>query len=70
VPYEFATWKKARVNIDYHIEFEKHYRCSCMSNRKAGDARAGSRLTIDFGGMVSRQGTTTARKPLFCGGSS
>jgi len=24
-PYEFATWKKARVNIDYHIEFKKHY---------------------------------------------
>jgi transposase len=24
-PYEFALWKKARVNIDYHIEFEKHY---------------------------------------------
>ena len=24
-PYEFAIWKKARVNIDYHIEFEKHY---------------------------------------------
>ncbi|MGC9523738.1 MAG: IS21 family transposase [Anaerolineae bacterium] len=24
-PYVFATWKKARVNIDYHIEFEKHY---------------------------------------------
>jgi transposase len=24
-PYEFATWKKARVNIDYHVEFEKHY---------------------------------------------
>jgi len=24
-PYEFAVWKKARVNIDYHIEFEKHY---------------------------------------------
>ncbi len=23
--YEFATWKKARVNIDYHIEFERHY---------------------------------------------
>ena len=23
--YEFAIWKKARVNIDYHIEFEKHY---------------------------------------------
>ena len=23
--YEFAIWKKARVSIDYHIEFEKHY---------------------------------------------
>jgi transposase len=24
-PYEFATWKKARVHIDYHVEFEKHF---------------------------------------------
>ena len=24
-PYEFAIWKKARVNIDYHVEFQKHY---------------------------------------------
>ena len=24
-PFEFAEWKKARVNIDYHIEVEKHY---------------------------------------------
>jgi transposase len=23
--YEFAVWKKARVNIDYHVQFEKHY---------------------------------------------
>jgi len=23
--YEYAIWKKARVHIDYHIEFEKHY---------------------------------------------
>ena len=23
--YVFAVWKKARVNIDYHIEFERHY---------------------------------------------
>jgi len=23
--YEFAEWKKARVSIDYHVEFEKHY---------------------------------------------
>jgi len=25
LPYEFATWKNARVSIDYHVEFEKHY---------------------------------------------
>ena len=23
--YEFAQWKKARVNIDYHIEVDRHY---------------------------------------------
>jgi transposase len=23
--YEYALWKKARVNIDYHIEVERHY---------------------------------------------
>jgi transposase len=24
-PYEFALWKKARISIDYHIEYEGHY---------------------------------------------
>jgi transposase len=24
-PYEYAEWKKARVNIDYHIEIDGHY---------------------------------------------
>lgn len=24
-PYEFARWKKARVHIDYHVEFDKHF---------------------------------------------
>lgn len=24
-PYEFAEWRTARVNIDYHVEVEKHY---------------------------------------------
>jgi transposase len=24
-PYEFAIWNRARVNVDYHIEFEKNY---------------------------------------------
>src|SRR5205823_4909642 len=23
--YEFATWKPARVNIDYHVEFDTRY---------------------------------------------
>ena len=25
VAYQFAEWKKARVNIDYHIEVDRHY---------------------------------------------
>ncbi len=25
VPYEYAVWKTARVNIDYHVEWERHY---------------------------------------------
>lgn len=24
-PYRYAIWKKARVHIDYHVEFERHY---------------------------------------------
>jgi transposase len=24
-PYEYAEWRKARVNIDYHIEVDRHY---------------------------------------------
>ncbi len=24
-PYQFARWKKATVNIDYHVEVDKHY---------------------------------------------
>lgn len=24
-PYEFATWTKPRVHIDYHVEFDAHY---------------------------------------------
>ena len=24
-PYVFAEWKKVRVHVDYHIEFERHY---------------------------------------------
>jgi transposase len=25
MPYQFALWKTAKVNIDYHVAFEKHY---------------------------------------------
>src|SRR5665647_2399476 len=25
MPFEYATWKTARVNIDYHVEFERHF---------------------------------------------
>jgi transposase len=25
VPYEYATWKRATVSIDYHVEYERHY---------------------------------------------
>jgi transposase len=24
-PFQYAQWKAARVNIDYHVEFERHY---------------------------------------------
>jgi hypothetical protein len=24
-PFVFAEWKKARVNLDYHVELERHY---------------------------------------------
>jgi transposase len=24
-PYEYAEWRKARLNVDYHIEIERHY---------------------------------------------
>lgn len=24
-PYEYAEWKKARVNVDYHVEADEHY---------------------------------------------
>ena len=25
IPYQFAEWKKARVNVDYHVEVDRHY---------------------------------------------
>ena len=24
-PYEYADWKRCRVNLDYHVEIDKHF---------------------------------------------
>ena len=38
--YEFATWHKARVNIDYHIAADKHYySVPCQLARQQVDVR-------------------------------
>ena len=38
--YEFATWRKARVNIDYHIAADKHYySVPCQLARQQVDVR-------------------------------
>jgi transposase len=44
-PYEFATWKTAKVNIDYHVEFEKHfYSVPSQLLRAQVEIRASERL--------------------------
>ena len=38
--YEYAEWKKARVNIDYHIEFDRHYySVPCQLRKEQVDLR-------------------------------
>ncbi|MBA3018944.1 MAG: IS21 family transposase [Desulfobacteraceae bacterium] len=38
--YEYAEWKKARVNIDYHIEFDRHYySVPCQLRKEQVDVR-------------------------------
>jgi transposase len=40
-PYHFAEWKKATVNIDYHIAFDKHfYSCPHQLVKREVDVRA------------------------------
>jgi len=47
--YVFATWKKARVNIDYHIEFDKsYYSVPCNLLKKEVDIRATARVVEIF----------------------
>ena len=44
-PYEYAEWKTARVNIDYHVEVERHwYSVPYQLVGQRLDIRAGARL--------------------------
>jgi len=52
-PYEYAEWKKVRVNIDYHIEVERHYySVPHRLLRKAVEARlTATAVEILYGGQ-------------------
>ena len=48
-PYEFAEWKKVRVNIDCHVEIERHYySVPYQLVRKALEARYSERTVECF----------------------
>ena len=48
-PYEFAEWKKVRVNIDYHVEIAGHYySVPYQLVRKTLEARYGERTVECF----------------------
>lgn len=48
-PYEFAEWKKVRVNIDYHVEIAGHYySVPYQLVRKALEARYSERIVECF----------------------
>lgn len=48
-PYEFAEWKKVRVNIDYHVEIDGHYySVPYQLVRKVLDARYSERTVECF----------------------
>jgi transposase len=48
-PYEFAEWKKVRVNIDYHVEVDGHYySVPYQLVRKALEARYSERTVECF----------------------
>ena len=53
VPYQYAEWKKATVNIDYHIEIDKHYySVPCQYVHKSVDIRfTAATLEIFFKGQ-------------------
>jgi transposase len=48
-PYEFATWKKARVHLDYHVEIDKrYYSAPYLLIGKSVDARLTTRMVELF----------------------
>ena len=75
-PYEFAEWKRAKVNIDYHIEIDRHYySVPCRLVHESVDAKlTASTVEILFKGervaahprshFPGRHTTTPAHMPL------
>ncbi|MGH7416714.1 MAG: IS21 family transposase [Candidatus Rokuibacteriota bacterium] len=48
-PYEYATWRTAKVNIDYHVEVERHwYSVPHQLVGRSLDIRAGARVVEVF----------------------
>ena len=59
VPYEYATFKKASVNIDYHVEYDRHfYSVPCQHRGEVVEIRATS-STVE----VFRHGKRIASHP-------
>ena len=47
--YEFGTWKKAKVHLDYHVQVERHsYSVPCALIGKTVDVRVGQRTLEVF----------------------
>lgn len=62
-PYEFAQWKKARVNIDYHIEVDHNfYSVPSRLARKEVDVRLTDRVV-----EILHDGNRVASHPRFTG---
>jgi transposase len=48
-PYEFGTWKKAKVHLDYHVQIERHcYSVPCALIGKTVDVRLAERTLEIF----------------------
>lgn len=48
-PYEFGTWKKAKVHLDYHVQVDRHcYSVPCALIGKTVDVRVGERTLEVF----------------------